>query len=177
METRLEWQARGKFKIQGGRKVRRPHHPNPNHHHHHRHHRYKHPHTKFKYETQPEEQARSRRSISSPRHVETLIVADATMSAFHKDLFGYLMIIMNMVSALYKDPSIGNAIEIVVVRIIELQESNTEPELNLTQNAQRNLDRFCSWQHKLNALNEQDPLHHDVAILITRKNICGNNCM
>ncbi|KAH8418940.1 hypothetical protein KR222_005738, partial [Zaprionus bogoriensis] len=186
METRLEWQSRGKFKIQGGRKVRR------HHHHHHQqqqqaqqqhtkpHHLQSH--TKFKYETQPEPESqqhgnRSRRSISSPRHVETLIVADATMSAFHKDVVSYLLTIMNMVSALYKDPSIGNAIEIVVVRIIELQENDTEPELNLTQNAQKNLDRFCSWQHKLNSLSENDPHHHDVAILITRKNICGNNCM
>ncbi|ALC49097.1 CG4096, partial [Drosophila busckii] len=173
METRLEWQARGKFKIQGGRKVRR---------HHHHHHQHQRPHNAYKYDTsarseQQQQLLRHRRSISSPRHVETLIVADATMSAFHKDVVSYLLTIMNMVSALYKDPSIGNAIEIVVVRIIELQENNTEPELNLTQNAQKNLDRFCSWQHKLNTQNENDPHHHDVAILITRKNICGNNCM
>lgn len=153
METRLEWQPRGKLKIQGGRKVRR-------HHHHHQQQQQQQKaqqkqrqHSKFKYETQLEQEQqqqqhlgrgnRSRRSISSPRHVETLIVADATMSAFHKDVIGYLLTIMNMVSALYKDPSIGNAIEIVVVRIIELQENETVPELNLTQNAQKNLDRFC----------------------------------
>ncbi|KAH8266756.1 hypothetical protein KR026_005522 [Drosophila bipectinata] len=186
METRLEWQARGKVKIQGGRQIRR------NHHHHHRPHPRQHPrrqrhhrppHTKFKYETQfqetpPAEQTpRRRRSISSPRHVETLIVADATMSAFHKDLNGYLLTIMNMVSALYKDPSIGNSIEIVVVRIIQLDEDESQQQLNLSQNAQKNLDRFCSWQHKLNKISEKDPHHHDVAILITRKNICANNCM
>lgn len=34
-----------------------------------------------------------------------------------------------------------------------------------------------SWQHKENTANELDPQHHDVAVLITRKNICGNNCM
>lgn len=203
METRLEWQPRGKLKIQGGRKVRR-------HHHHQQQHQQqqqkRRQHSKFQYETQLEQLEhlhmdrgnRSRRSISSPRHVETLIVADPTMSAFHKDVAGYLLTIMNMVSALYKDPSIGNAIEIVVVRIIVLQENDTAPELNLTQNAQKNLDRFCryaalsdlsarshphpslsllSWQHKQNEIREEDPHHHDVAILITRKNICGNNCM
>lgn len=36
---------------------------------------------------------------------------------------------------------------------------------------------FLSWQHKLNKGSEKDPHHHDVAILITRKNICANNCM
>ncbi|XP_068158659.1 A disintegrin and metalloproteinase with thrombospondin motifs 7 isoform X2 [Drosophila tropicalis] len=170
VETRLEWQSRGKVKIQGGRQIRR----HRQHHQHRQRQRHRqHLHTKFKYETQSQ---RSRRSISSPRHVETLIVADATMTAFHKDLNRYLLTIMNMVSALYKDPSIGNSIEIVVVRIIQLDEDETEQELNLTQNAQKNLDRFCNWQHKLNKANDMDPHHHDVAILITRKNICGNNC-
>lgn len=86
---------------------------------------------------------RKKRSISSPRHVETLIVADSTMVVFHDDIETYLLTIMNMVSALYKDPSIGNAIEIVVVRIILLDDDETQPNLNLTQNAQQNLDTFC----------------------------------
>ncbi|XP_028896402.1 A disintegrin and metalloproteinase with thrombospondin motifs 7 isoform X3 [Zeugodacus cucurbitae] len=120
---------------------------------------------------------RTKRSISSPHHVEALIVADATMVAFHSKLETYLLTIMNMVSALYKDPSIGNSIEIVVVKIILFEEHEAHPDLNLTQNAQKNLDKFCRWQHKLNTANENDPYHHDVAILITRTNICGNNCM
>uniref|UniRef100_A0A1B0BK22 Peptidase M12B domain-containing protein n=1 Tax=Glossina palpalis gambiensis TaxID=67801 RepID=A0A1B0BK22_9MUSC len=120
---------------------------------------------------------RMKRSISSPRHVETLIVADATMVAFHDDVETYLLTIMNMVSALYKDPSIGNAIEIVVVKIILLEDNDVHNDLNLTENAQQNLDMFCGWQHKLNTGNDLDPHHHDVAVLITRKNICGNNCM
>lgn len=86
---------------------------------------------------------RMKRSISSPRHVETLIVADSTMVAFHDEVESYLLTIMNMVSALYKDPSIGNAIEIVVVKIILLDEDEAHPDLNLTQNAQQNLDTFC----------------------------------
>lgn len=100
---------------------------------------------------------RLRRSISSPRHVETLIVADKTMLTFHDDVETYLLTIMNMVSALYKDPSIGNAIEIVVVKIILLEDdydddreqqseqddNQDEGVLRLTQNAQQNLDTFC----------------------------------
>lgn len=86
---------------------------------------------------------RTKRSISSPRHVETLIVADSTMVVFHNEIETYLLTIMNMVSALYKDPSIGNAIEIVVVRILLLDDDEAHPDLNLTQNAQQNLDTFC----------------------------------
>lgn len=32
---------------------------------------------------------------------------------------------------------------------------------------------FCSWQRTLNPSTDQDPHHHDVAILVTRKNICS----
>lgn len=87
--------------------------------------------------------SRTKRSISSPRHVETLIVADRTMVTFHNETVKYLLTIMNMVSSLYKDPSIGNSIEIVVVKIILLDEDDAHLELNLTQNAQQNLDTFC----------------------------------
>ncbi|XP_020715163.1 A disintegrin and metalloproteinase with thrombospondin motifs 6 isoform X2 [Ceratitis capitata] len=234
--TRLEWQAQGKVKIQGGRKIRQgnPHHGNRRRHQHHLY-PYKElnsfgrtqkrqlkkyqqdidQQTKFKYETHLKEEfrpthhissdlslqsgseisshvksihdngksvmsrksdrKRAKRSISSPRHVEALIVADATMVAFHSKLETYLLTIMNMVSALYKDPSIGNLIEIVVVKMILLDEREAHPDLNLTQNAQKNLDTFCRWQHNLKKDNDKD--HHDVAILITRTNICGNNCM
>ncbi|XP_017485526.1 PREDICTED: A disintegrin and metalloproteinase with thrombospondin motifs 7-like, partial [Rhagoletis zephyria] len=272
-ETRLEWHAQGKVKIQGGRKLRQQNvHQRIKHQHQHRHrHLHKHEHhqqqrqqhknslqnmlkrrhrkyhqlseppsqqsppnaeMEFKYETATDEikaisgnktdffipshfvkqnseaatttstnniaanvqnnnnrdddnkqslnmgnGKRTKRSISSPRHVEALIVADATMVAFHHKLETYLLTIMNMVSALYKDPSIGNSIEIVVVKMILLEEYEAHPDLNLTQNAQKNLDTFCSWQHKLNTVNKDDTYHHDVAILITRTNICGNNCM
>lgn len=71
---------------------------------------------------------RSKRSISTPRHVEALVVADTTMMAFHQDgdVETYLLTIMNMVSALYLDPTIGNFINIVVVRIILVEEEDAE---------------------------------------------------
>ncbi|XP_039962341.1 A disintegrin and metalloproteinase with thrombospondin motifs 6 isoform X3 [Bactrocera tryoni] len=185
--TRLEWQAHGKVKIQGGRKLRHKY-PFRSYRRHQQHSiqciqgRYPRkfnqaPQIKLKYETASDhintinqsdstiqsqttdyekinndkniintkEMKRSKRSISSPRHVEALIVADATMVAFHSKLETYVLTIMNMVSALYKDPSIGNSIEIVVVKIILLEEHEAHPDLNLTQNAQKNLDKFCSF--------------------------------
>jgi len=50
------------------------------------------------------------------------------MMAFHQDgdVETYLLTIMNMVSALYLDPTIGNFINIVVVRIILLEEDDAE---------------------------------------------------
>lgn len=101
-ETRLEWQTQpGLVQVQG--RGRRKHH-------------------------QAKRWHRSKRSISTPRHVEALVVADTTMMAFHQDgdVETYLLTIMNMVSALYLDPTIGNFINIVVVRIILVEEEDAE---------------------------------------------------
>lgn len=50
------------------------------------------------------------------------------MMAFHQDgdVETYLLTIMNMVSSLYLDPTIGNFINVVVVRIILVEEEEAE---------------------------------------------------
>lgn len=118
---------------------------------------------------------RAIRSISTPRFVETLLVADQTMMDFHEDgdVETYLLTIMNMVSSLYLDPSIGNLINVVVVKIVLLDDALAEPELNVTVNADLTLRNFCKWQKSLNPSDDTNPYHHDVAILITRKDICA----
>lgn len=90
---------------------------------------------------------RSKRSISSPRHVEALVVADPSMVDFHqdRDVETYLLTIMNMVSSLYKDPAIGNLIKVVVVRIVLLEEEDASPDLNVTHAAEKNLMDFCRY--------------------------------
>ena len=77
---------------------------------------------------------RWRRSISKERHVEALLVADTSMMNFHEDgdVETYILTIMNMVSALYSDPSIGNAINVVVVRIILLEDEISEVNSQLS---------------------------------------------
>lgn len=92
---------------------------------------------------------RSRRSISTPRHVEALVVADSSMVAFHQDDYveTYLLTIMNMVSSLYKDPAIGNSIKVVVVRIVLLEEDESHPDFNITHVAENNLQNFCRYVH------------------------------
>ncbi|XP_041980558.1 A disintegrin and metalloproteinase with thrombospondin motifs 7 [Aricia agestis] len=118
---------------------------------------------------------RNTRSVSKPRHVEVLLVADKSMTDFHTPhkLETYLLTIMNMVSKLYNDPSIGNYIKVVVVKIILVEEMSTALELNVTSNADETLASFCRWQLQLNPNNDEDPHHHDVAILVTRQDICS----
>lgn len=101
-ETRLEWQTQaGLVQVQG--RGRRKHHPSKKWH-------------------------RFKRSVSRARHVEALVVADTSMMAFHQDgdVETYLLTIMNMVSSLYLDPTIGNFINVVVVRIILMEEDDGE---------------------------------------------------
>ncbi|XP_045512095.1 A disintegrin and metalloproteinase with thrombospondin motifs 7-like [Pieris brassicae] len=120
---------------------------------------------------------RKTRSVSKPRHVEVLLVGDNSMSDFHEQgsLETYLLTIMNMVSSLYMDPSIGNYIKVVVVRIILLKELQAAPDLEVTTNADSTLNSFCRWQHQTNTNDDKDPNHHDVAILVTRQDICSQH--
>ncbi|XP_058455762.1 A disintegrin and metalloproteinase with thrombospondin motifs 7 isoform X2 [Malaya genurostris] len=155
-ETRIEWQHQGKVIVQGGRKSR--------------------DHPSLGANTGGNKR-RIKRSISTPRHVEALVVADHSMVQFHQDvdLQQYLLTIMNMVSSLYKDPTIGNSIQVTVVRIIILEEEESHADFNVTHVAANTLENFCRWQRSLNPKAEDDPHHHDVAILVTRKNICSTH--
>ncbi|KAG8131194.1 hypothetical protein E2320_017949 [Naja naja] len=65
-----------------------------------------------------------RRSVSRERWVETLVVADTKMIEYHgsENVESYILTIINMVAGLFHDPSIGNAIHIVLVRLILLEE-------------------------------------------------------
>lgn len=67
------------------------------------------------------------------------------MMQFHdgSDVETYLLTIMNMVSSLYKDPTIGNSVHVVVVKIILLDEEDAQQDLNVTQIATATLDSFC----------------------------------
>ncbi|XP_039291361.1 A disintegrin and metalloproteinase with thrombospondin motifs 7 isoform X3 [Nilaparvata lugens] len=114
------------------------------------------------------DRTRHKRSTSRKHHVECLVVADSSMVDFHQEeeIETYLLTIMNMVNAMYHDASIGNYINVVVVRIILLGDEVAQG-LRVTVNADLTLDSFCHWQRKVNYQLDTHPLHHDVAILIT----------
>jgi len=58
------------------------------------------------------------------------------MMNFHEDgdVETYILTIMNMVSALYRDASIGNTINVVVVRIILLEDEISQVNSQLSLN-------------------------------------------
>ncbi|XP_078076494.1 A disintegrin and metalloproteinase with thrombospondin motifs 12-like [Mustelus asterias] len=115
----------------------------------------------------------SQRSISKERWVETLVVADTKMIEYHgsENVQSYIFTIINMVASLFHDPSIGNAIHIVLVRLILLEEE--EKELKIVHHADHTLSSFCKWQKNVNPKSDSTPNHHDVAVLLTRMDLCA----
>ncbi|KAK2146183.1 hypothetical protein LSH36_626g04010 [Paralvinella palmiformis] len=134
--------------------------------------------------------SRHKRSLSLERYVETMIVVDSKMYEYYKDddLENYVLTIMNMVTTMYHDATIGNNINIVLVRLImgkvEInkfldgnqlspnQMKMTDIKLEVSHHAEKTLNSFCKWQKELNPPADH-PNHHDVAVLLTRYNICS----
>lgn len=117
------------------------------------------------------QKTRERRSVSREKNVEMLMVADKTMYEFYKGgLEEYLLTIANMVSHIFRNPSIGTAINIVLVRVMILKENPSG--LKVTHHAGNTLKHFCRWATLINPKSEDHPNHHDVAVLITRHDIC-----
>ncbi|CAN7976218.1 unnamed protein product, partial [Ixodes persulcatus] len=120
---------------------------------------------------------RVKRSVSLERNVETLLVADRTMVEYYsnEDLQTYLLTVLNMVSTLFHDASIGNAINVVLVRMILLEPEAAQDldRLQVDESADGTLKSFCRWQRFVNPSDESHPNHHDLAILVTRFNMCA----
>ncbi|XP_054858791.1 A disintegrin and metalloproteinase with thrombospondin motifs 7 isoform X2 [Eublepharis macularius] len=113
------------------------------------------------------------RSVSKEKWVETLVVADTKMVEYHgsENVEKYVLTVMNMVAGLFHDASIGNPIHISIVRLIFLEEE--EEDLKITHHADNTLRSFCKWQKAINVKGDTHPLHHDIAVLLTRKDICA----
>ncbi|KFV72207.1 A disintegrin and metalloproteinase with thrombospondin motifs 7, partial [Dryobates pubescens] len=113
------------------------------------------------------------RSISKEKWVETLVVADTKMVEYHgsESIEKYVLTVMNMVAGLFHHASIGNPINIAIVRLILLEDE--EKDLKISHHADNTLKSFCKWQKSINVKGDSHPLHHDVAVLLTRKDICA----
>uniref|UniRef100_A0A8C6HFY9 ADAM metallopeptidase with thrombospondin type 1 motif 16 n=1 Tax=Mus spicilegus TaxID=10103 RepID=A0A8C6HFY9_MUSSI len=103
-------------------------------------------------------------------NVETLVVVDRKMmqSHGHENITTYVLTILNMVSALFKDGTIGGNINIVIVGLILLEDE--QPGLAISHHADHTLTSFCQWQ---SGLMGKDGTRHDHAILLTGLDICS----
>ncbi|KAK2908469.1 hypothetical protein QQF64_001695 [Cirrhinus molitorella] len=127
--------------------------------------------TKF---VKPDALTRRKRSVSRARHVELLLVADASMTKkYGKDLHHYLLTLASIASKLYGHASIENPIRLSVVKVAILSEN--EKGIEVSKNAAATLKSFCKWQNQQNPLDDDHQHHHDAAILFTRQDLCGHH--
>ncbi|XP_032888275.1 A disintegrin and metalloproteinase with thrombospondin motifs 5 [Amblyraja radiata] len=117
---------------------------------------------------------RSRRSVSRPRYVKLLLVADATMSAkYGRHLQHYLLTLASIASKLYGHASIENPLRLAVVNITAVRDAADGPKVD--KNAAATLKNFCRWQHSRYSGAGQHGDRHDAALLFTRENLCGHH--
>ncbi|XP_054290364.1 A disintegrin and metalloproteinase with thrombospondin motifs 20-like [Macrosteles quadrilineatus] len=110
-------------------------------------------------------------------NIEIMVVADRRMAEYHGANFtNYVLTLMATVHGIYKDASIGNPINIAVVKLFVLQdvEFATRHHGDAGISASEMLRKFCAWQQKHNDPNDDSKNHHDSALLLTRENICRN---
>ncbi|KAJ8046666.1 A disintegrin and metalloproteinase with thrombospondin motifs 9 [Holothuria leucospilota] len=115
--------------------------------------------------------SRRKRFMSYEHFLELMVVADSKMVDHHGDnVQHYILTLTSMVDRIFRDPSIGNSIDVVLVqRVMLLPE--VEPDLEISSSSTSTLRSFCAWQKRQNEPNGH-PHHFDTAILLTRENIC-----
>ncbi|XP_013858887.1 A disintegrin and metalloproteinase with thrombospondin motifs 16 isoform X2 [Austrofundulus limnaeus] len=107
---------------------------------------------------------------SQKLNVETLVVVDRKMmdNHGHENITTYVLTVLNMVSSLFKDGTIGGNINIVIVGLVLLDEE--QDGLVINHHADHTLNSFCRWQ---STLGGREGRHHDHAILLTGLDICS----
>lgn len=117
--------------------------------------------------------SRTRRFTSEARYVETLLVADASMVQFYGDeLKNHILTLMSVAAQIYKHPSLKNSINLVVVKVLVVEDKKAGPEVS--DNGGLMLRNFCNWQQHFNPASDRHPEHYDTAILLTRQDFCGH---
>ncbi|KAL4608622.1 A disintegrin and metalloproteinase with thrombospondin motifs 8-like [Arapaima gigas] len=127
--------------------------------------------TRWSEKTQSPRMRRKRRFISTERYIETLVVADASMTRFYgDDVKHYLLTLVGMAAQLYKHPSLKNSVSLVVVKMLVVEDEEVGPAVS--SNGDLTLRNFCAWQQLFNPPSQRHPEHYDTAILFTREDIC-----
>ena len=75
---------------------------------------------------------------------------------------------------MFRDPSIGNMVKVETVKLMSLtgQSFGSSRQQQGKVSATEVLTSFCQWQTRLNQY-KAGPLLYDVALLVTRENICS----
>lgn len=72
-----------------------------------------------------------------------------------------------MAAQLYRHPSIKNSVNLVLVKMLVVEDEEVGPEIS--SNGGVALRNFCSWQQLFNSPSQRHPEHYDTAMLFTRE--------
>ncbi|KAL1516603.1 hypothetical protein ABEB36_000497 [Hypothenemus hampei] len=121
---------------------------------------------------------RSFKDSYSDGYIETMIICDKSFLEYHRDLNRerYILTVFNMASDYLHDSSLGQQIDLILVRLLYLDKEEKELDLKVTHDAKKTLESFCKWQQKFNP-SEGNVGHADIALLLTRMDVCyGKDC-
>ncbi len=78
-----------------------------------------------------------------------------------------MLTLMSVAAQIYKHPSIKNSINIVLVKMLIVEDKEVGP--SMSSNGGVALRNFCAWQQLFNPSSHRHPEHFDTAILFTRE--------
>lgn len=78
----------------------------------------------------------------------------------------YVLTLLSMAAQLYKHPSVKNSVNMVVVKMLVVEDEEVGPEVS--SNGGVALRNFCAWQQSFNPPSQRHPEHYDTAVLFTR---------
>ncbi|XP_035719089.1 A disintegrin and metalloproteinase with thrombospondin motifs 2-like [Vespa mandarinia] len=103
------------------------------------------------------------------RWLEVAIAVDYSVIEFHGPrVQQYVLALLNIVSAIFRDPSLDSNMILVVARVILYKEK--KDSLIQDGNSKRSLENVNKWNRKLLSLSKDS---HDIAIWLTRLDIGG----
>ncbi|XP_065181544.1 A disintegrin and metalloproteinase with thrombospondin motifs 17-like [Sycon ciliatum] len=110
-----------------------------------------------------------------PMYIETALVVDTYMYEQHdRDqdaLKTYLLTLMNLMQAVFSPESTGLDITLHVTRIIYL--TDHQPNMPIGHDSVALLDKFGTFQQRLNPVQDSNFIHHDFAMLLTGFDLCA----
>uniref|UniRef100_A0A4W4DPP5 Peptidase M12B domain-containing protein n=1 Tax=Electrophorus electricus TaxID=8005 RepID=A0A4W4DPP5_ELEEL len=111
-----------------------------------------------------------RQSPERTYSIEVLLGVDYSVVEFHgqQHVEKYLLTLMNIVNEIYHDRSLGARINVVLVRIV-LVDNEKSKSLIAEGNPSLSLENVCRWAFEQQKKDTNDKEYHDHAIFLTRQ--------
>ncbi|KDR11853.1 A disintegrin and metalloproteinase with thrombospondin motifs 7 [Zootermopsis nevadensis] len=116
---------------------------------------------------------RKRSAEDQTKFIEVMLVADKKFLEVRKDIDyeQYLLTTVNMASDILHDETVGQTMDLVLVRLMYLEKEDEEVDLTINIDADATLTSFCKWSTRMNPVLTH-PNHHDISVLVTKHDIC-----